>query len=95
LANVDVGLGPRCGIGGVRARRLQQRVAVGRRLPDALGADLASGARHVLDDHRLTQKLVHARLRDAHGRIGRSARRKRHDDLDRLAWECLGEGDPR
>src|SRR6185312_7379058 len=40
-------------------RRNQQRVPVGRRRGDVLGADQTARAAPVLDDHRLPQLLAH------------------------------------
>ena len=81
---IDVALRLHRRVGGVRARGLQERIAVRLGLLDALRAEAASRARHVLDDDRLAERLLHAALRDPHRGIGRPARRERHDDLDGL-----------
>ena len=87
---IDVALRLHRGVGGVRARSLQQRIAVRLGLPDALRAETAGRARHVLDDDGLAERFFHPALRDPHRGIGRPARRERYDDLDRLAGEGLG-----
>ena len=62
----------------------QQRVAVGRRLGDGVGADHAARAGAVVDDDRLAERLGQRLLHDARIEIDRAARRERHDDADRL-----------
>jgi hypothetical protein len=58
-------------------------VAVGRRAKQAGDADGAAGAAHILDDHGLAERLVHALAHDARHDIGHTARRERHDHRDR------------
>ena len=61
----------------------QQRIAVRRGLGRLFGADIAAGAGPVVDDHRLAPFLRQLLRHHAHQRVGRGARRRRHDDLDR------------
>ncbi len=62
----------------------QHRVAVGRRLRDDIGADVAAGARPVVD-HHLLREAVAQFLRDRAGDdVGAAARRKRDDEADGL-----------
>jgi hypothetical protein len=61
--------------------RHQQRVAIGRRLGDGIGADDAGGtARAIFDDEVLPDRLVELLHQNARDAIDRPARRKRHDD---------------
>src|SRR2546422_6335407 len=78
----------------VGRRRDEERVAVGCALRDEIGADVASGAGLVLDDHRLSQGFREARAQGARGEIGDPARRKRDDEPDRLR-RILREGGER
>ena len=78
-----------------RARRDEQRVAVGRRLGDHRRADVAAGAAAVVDDERLLQLLRQPLGHRARGDVRRSARRPRHDDGDRLGRIRLRERDGR
>ena len=79
-----------------RDRHHQQRVAVGRGLGRHVGADAAAGARPVLDNDLLAQRL--AELLGGHARqdVGRLAGRGRDDDAQRLGrpslWARDGEG---
>jgi hypothetical protein len=60
-----------------------------RRFRDEVGADDASGARLVLDDHRRVEPLAE-RARDRAGNdVVASSCRERHDDLDRLRHRPL------
>ena len=73
-------------------RGKQQRVAVGWRLGDEVGADGRPGAGLVLDDDLLLQ-LLGQFLRDRAGRaVDGAAGRKRHDHLDRPAGILLRVG---
>ena len=65
-------------------RSHQQRVAVGRRLGDEVGAEVAAGAGLVLDDEGLAERLAELRREGAREDVGRPAGRERHDDADRL-----------
>ncbi len=65
----------------VHRSRHQQRVAVGRRLGDGIGADDAGGtAGAIFDDEVLPDRLVELLHQNARDAIDRPARRKRHDD---------------
>ncbi len=66
---------------------LQQRVAVGRRLGHARGADGAAGAPEVLDHHRLAPALGQALGDQAGELVGAAAGGHRHHDVDRLRGE--------
>ena len=61
-----------------------QRIAVGRRLGDALDRDVAAGAGDVLDHHRLAPGLGELVAEQPRGDVRRHAGRKADDDLDRL-----------
>jgi hypothetical protein len=75
-----------------RVCRHQQRVAVGRSLGDGFGADLAGGAGPVLH-HDLLAHAFREPLRErARQDVGDAARRKRHDNVDRLARIGLRSG---
>jgi hypothetical protein len=73
-------------------RKQPYRVAVGRRLGDQLGGDVAVRARPVLDDHRLAERLRQLLRQHARRDVGRAAGRDRNDEADR-ARRKLGEGD--
>ena len=64
--------------------RKQQRVAVGLRLRRERGADVASGAGAVIDDHRLLEDRAELLRDDPRDRIVRAARGLRDDDDDRF-----------
>jgi hypothetical protein len=78
------------GIGRVGAHH--QRVAVGWRRRDGGSAELAAGARPVVDDDRLLQDLLQLGAKAARGEVGGAAGGEGHDDLDRLAGERLRKG---
>ncbi len=65
-------------------RAHQDRVAVGRRLRDHVGADVAAGAGLVLHNHRLAPHLGELLRDEAAGDVERSAGRERHDQLHGL-----------
>ncbi len=70
---------------GHRAGEHQQRVAVGRRFRDQVGAKIAAGAGPVVDDDRLLHQLLHP-LADLLGEQADAAARPiRHDDADGVA----------
>ena len=69
----------------------KNRVAVGLRAGDKLGADVAARACLVLDHDRLAQLRLQALGQPACQRIGRPARRKRHHQRDR-ARRKIGRG---
>ena len=76
-------------VGAVGALRPQhQRVAVGRGLGGEIGADRARGAAFVLDHDALAPDLAQPRHQDARQRVGRPARRERHDP----AYRAVGIG---
>ena len=59
-------------------------IAVGRRLGDVLGGDLAHRADAVVDDDRLLEGRRHAFGKRPHEVVGGGAGRERHDDADRF-----------
>ena len=70
-----------------------ERVAVRIGAHDAARADRARCAADVLDDDGLAEDLLRARHHDAADRVGRSARRCRHDRRDgprRIGLRCRG-----
>ncbi len=71
------------------AARQQQRVAVGRRLGDALRPGHAAGAADILDDELLAEDLADARAEDARDGVDRPAGRIRHDKVDRACRPAL------
>src|SRR5207302_5090533 len=76
----------------------QERIAVRRRVRDALGAGHAAGAPDVLDNHLMAQHFAHALRHHAAEHVGWSARRERNDHRHRLARIALrqrrtGDGD--
>jgi hypothetical protein len=62
----------------------EQRVTVGRRLGDAVGADGAGVAGDVLDHDRLAPRLGELVGEQTRGDVGGAARREADDELDRL-----------
>ena len=70
-------------------RNLRQRVAVRRGGLHLLGRQRAAGARLVLDDDRLAQRLRGVVRQRAHRDVGRPARRKSDDELDRSGRKSL------
>ena len=60
----------------------QQRIAIGRRLRDRIGADHAARPGAVFHNDRLAQERRHAFANHARLKIRRSAGRERHDDAD-------------
>ena len=52
-------------VDGVGHRQRQQRIAVGRRVDDDLGADIAGAAGPIVDDELLTEMLRQRRRREA------------------------------
>src|SRR5262249_54407194 len=69
-----------------------ERIAVGRRLCDALRADRAGGGANVLDHDRLMQQLADALGLDAHAHVEPAAGRKRNDERDRPRRPFLRTG---
>ena len=57
----------------VRRRGQEERVAVGRRVHDGLGADIAAGARPVLDDELLAEPLRQPLPHQPRDDVGRAA----------------------
>jgi hypothetical protein len=81
------------GIAGDRGiRGEQQRVTVGRRAGDALGADHGAGARLVLDDDRLLPRLGQALGQRPRQVVDTAAGRIRHDQPHGPRGELLGPG---
>ena len=69
-------------------------VSVRRGLGHGSDTDIATRARPVLDHKRLMQVFRDQRLQGADDDVGASARRKGHDDLDRLvgiSLRCVGQ----
>src|SRR5262249_39548677 len=54
--------------------------AVGRRVGDGLGCDVAAGARAVIDHERLAEDLLELAAEDAGKHVARSARREGDDE---------------
>ena len=77
-------------IDGERRRDRQQRVAIGWLAAQVLGGDDSVGARLVIHHDRLTQLGAKGCAQHACGGVGRAARRKAHDDLDRAVGVVLG-----
>ena len=72
-------------IDGVRGdRRHQQRVAVGRRLRDLIGADIAARAHPVVHHELLAQQLSHLRAHDARDGVGRTTGGEGDDHANRF-----------
>ena len=63
----------------------EQRVAVGRRVRDELGADVAGGAGPIVRDDLLAEALAELLRDDAADGVRRAARRLRNDEADRAA----------
>ena len=61
----------------------QERVAVGCRGRDELGADQARGARAIVDDDLLAEHFAEALRDDARHHVDRTARGRRRDHADR------------
>ncbi|KAG0770776.1 hypothetical protein G6F22_017102 [Rhizopus arrhizus] len=76
------------GMAGQRAH--QQGVAVGLRLGDLVRADVAGGARAVLDDHRLAQRARQFLRQHAADHVGRASGRIRDDQADGLVRVRVG-----
>ena len=75
----------------VRGDRVEaDRVAVGGRLGDDVGADIAARARAVLDDELLAGQLTELGADDAGECVGRPAGRKDHDVAHRPARPVVG-----
>jgi hypothetical protein len=68
-----------------RARRGEDRVAVGLGLGHVVGAEAAAAAGLVHEDDRRAEQGRELRLYDACGGISRAAGRERNDELDRAA----------
>ena len=66
-----------------------ERVSVGCRRDRAADADRGARAGHVLGDHRLSERPLHVLAEDAGKRVGRAARRERHDDRDGTGRKVL------
>jgi hypothetical protein len=66
-------------------RHHQQRVAVGRRLGDRIGADHAAGGRAIVDDHRLPERALEIGAHEPRHHVVEAAGRERHDQPDRTA----------
>jgi hypothetical protein len=82
------------GGGDERARRAEQQgVAVGLRRRDRFGSDRAAGAaRAIFNDEGLAEGGGQTIGDEADDELGRPARRKRHDDLDRTIGIAVGRG---
>jgi len=71
------------GVDGEAGRAQEQRVAVGRRLRRDFGADDARGARAIVHDYLLAERVADRFRQDACIDVGAPTRRKRHDEPDR------------
>jgi hypothetical protein len=67
-----------------RLRTDEQRVTVGRRFGDVIGADDAAGTGPVLDQHGMADAIGEPLRQDARGEIDTAARGERDDDANRL-----------
>ena len=65
------------------------RVAIGGCLCDRIGAEHAGLAAAIVDHNRLLRDFRHALADQARDDVVGAAGRKRHDQLDRFAWEIL------
>ena len=81
---IETEIGEQRRIDRVRGHDLQQRVAIGRRLGDRVGRDVAAGTRLVLDDELLAQPLRQPLAHQARHDVGRPAGGKADDDARRL-----------
>ena len=78
---------------GVRGDGVQpDGVAVGRRLGDRVGADIAARTGAILDDELLAGHLGQLARDDARERVGRPAGREDHDVAHRLVGPVVGGG---
>jgi hypothetical protein len=82
-------------IDGVCRDRQHQRVAVGRRPDDELGADIAGGARPVLDDERLFEPFRQPLRHQPRDDVGRAAGDDGDDQTHRPRRIGLRPRDPR
>ena len=91
---VEAQLGKYRGINGVRRKREQHRVAVGRRPGHHFGADRATRSAAVVDHDRLAKRCAQTILDDSRDDVGTAARRIRHNETDRLVRirACLRKG---
>jgi hypothetical protein len=71
-------------VGGHSRAGDEDRIAVGIRMGDHVGGDVAAGARFVLHHHRLAPDLLQAVADQTRGDVGRTARRERHHHADRF-----------
>ena len=86
----EIGLNKR--IHGERPVRAdQQRITVGLRVRDILGADAAAGPGAVLDHDRLPQRFADLIADNAADDVGIAARGERHDQPDRPSRIIRGE----
>src|ERR1051326_8634489 len=72
-----------------RAWRVNERIPDGLGAPNGLEADVAIGARAVLDDEGLAERLGEPRPEHARGDIGHAAWRDVHDHAHRLHGPLL------
>ena len=92
LGRIEIEIGKQHGVvGDVRADD-EQRVAVGRRRRDGLGADGGAATRPVLDDDVLADPVLQVLGDDAGERVDRAAGEERHDQLDGLCRIVLRPG---
>jgi len=77
-------------VGRMGVRHCQQRVAVGRRLGDRIGADDRAGAGPVLHHEGLLERVREMLGENAGVNVGGPAGAERHDDPDRTRWVILG-----
>ena len=93
LADIERHLHLHGGIDTHRAGRSDaEGVAIGRGLGDEVEADHGAGPGAVLDHHGLAESFFELRLDRTRRRVGRAARRERHDEVDRLARIGLRAG---
>ena len=79
----------------MRARSHEDRVTVGRRFRDCVGADDAARSGTVIDDDGLTPDFSELLADRSRSDIERSARRERHHETNRLDGIRCGFGGKR
>src|SRR3954451_5311362 len=70
----------------------EERVTVGRRFRDAVRADRASGADHILDDDSLAEHFAEASCEEAADHVPRASSLEWHHHSNRPVRIILGDG---
>src|SRR5215813_4803453 len=84
-----------CHVPCVMCPDLEERIAVGRRLHDCLGGQIAASAGPVLNDELLAEALRQPLADQAGIQVGHAASRKAGDQSHRARWVGLRFCDPR